>query len=503
MGFELIRLHHLEVLWDKDAAGKEYLTDQQRNEYLDFYFAQLKHLQLQALVDVKLTPQQTAALVKRYRERIEGVEIDNEVLIFQIFDEDVRYWKDVYQAVKQVAPDMPVQWTTHTNTGAFDRLSALGVKYDRVGAHAYMDSVEAIPSGKDYALAIADYATKVNKPPLITEWNWRFLTRMTPEARAKVYRPIFENVLRTKCMPIIYQFQFNDSLAMNPTGLKGIRHYEMINVSRRPKPEALEFVELIQRYSNPTAPTRQLRADYAAIELTDGKGAARIPLANQSGQTLKLKAIAESSPDVKVTVPATIELKAGEKSNLDVQIELAKGKDAPPGFYHVFVRLEGDGDFVRYAWAEARHAGAPKIDAKTSPDVAYGGDALAFDFNRPLVVVYPVEASVMELEAAWVLYQTLESATGRVVEIYQSNDLPDSRKQLGGIIWVGKGRAEKPTVTREGETLIVTGADEQQVTRAAMDLTLRYWPSAKDSAASKVGLVATSAGKGGVKTDLD
>src|SRR6185436_5393118 len=130
-----------EVLWDKDASGKEYVTEQQRTEYLDFYFAQLKHLQLKALVDVKLTPQQTAALVKRYRDGIEGVEVDNEVLIFQIFDEDAQYWKDVYKAVKDVAPDMPVHLTKHTNTGAFDRLNALGVKYDRVGAHAYMDSV--------------------------------------------------------------------------------------------------------------------------------------------------------------------------------------------------------------------------------------------------------------------------------------------------------------------------------------------------------------------------
>ena len=26
--------------------------------------------------------------------------------------------------------------------------------------------------------------------------------------------------------------------------------------------------------------------------------------------------------------------------------------DALPGFYHVFVRLEGDDNFVRYAWAD-------------------------------------------------------------------------------------------------------------------------------------------------------
>jgi hypothetical protein len=509
MGFELIRLHHVELLWDKDTGGKEYVTEQQRNEYLDFYFNELKHLGLKALLDIKVSPEETARFVKRYRDLIDGVEIDNEILIFQIYDADVQYWKDVYKAVKEVAPDMPVHLTTHTNTGAFDRLSQLGVPFDRVGAHAYMDSLEAINSGKNYGLAIADYATKVNKPPLITEWNWRFLTRMTPEARAKVYRPIFENLLMTRAIPIIYQFQFQDGLAMNPTGLKGIRHYEQLNLSRRPKPEAMEMVKLIQEYSDPNAPTRKLRADYAAVELKDGKGTARIPLVNQTDKTLKLKATVESSGDVKANAPATFEIKPGESPNLNVEIELANGKDALPGFYHVFVRLEGDDSFVRYAWAEARHAGAPKIDPHTSAEIVYSGDVLKFDFNRPIAVVYPVEASVMELEAAWVLYQTLESTTGRVVDIFQATDLPDDIKKRGGIIYVSKGKADKPTIMvapgskHAGEQLIVTGKTPEETTLAAMDLTLRYWKTAKDSGASKVGLAAEATGKGGVKTDLD
>ena len=62
---------------------------------------------------------------------------------------------------------------------------------------------------------------------------------------------------------------------------------------------------------------------------------------------------------------------------------------------------------------------------------------------------------------------------------------------------------DKPSIAREGDRLIVSGKDEQEVTRAAMDLTLRYWKTAKDSGASKVGLVAETAGKSGVKTDLD
>ncbi len=109
----------------------------------------------------------------------------------------------------------------------------------------------------------------------------------------------------------------------------------------------------------------------------------------------------------------------------------------------------------------------------------------------------------MELEAAWVIYQTLESATGRVVDIFQSNDLPEDVRRRGGMIWVGKGKADNPTIMRDGEQLIVTGKTPEQTTLAAMDLALRYWKTAKDSGASKVGLVAEATEKGGVKTDLD
>ena len=500
MGFELIRLHHVELLWDNDPSGKPYVSEQQRNDYLDFYFGELKHLGLKALLDIKVSPEETAKFVKKYRELIDGVEIDNEVLIFQIYDADVQYWKDVYKAVKEVAPDMPVHLTTHTNTGAFDRLNALGVPYDRIGAHAYMDSVEAINSGRDYGLAIADYATKANKPPLITEWNWRFLTRMTPQARAKVYPPIFENILKTKAIETIYQFQFNDSLAMNPTTLKGIRHYEQLNLSRRPKPEAMEMAKLIAKYSDPAGGARRISIDHPVVELKDRKGEAVFTITNTSDKPVNLT-LREEKPDSGfVGGPEGkfgVSLKPGESHKHRMGVQLTD--KAKPGFYHAFVRLEGDG-LIRYAWAECRMAGGPEINAKTSDKVTYSGDALKFDLNRPLAVVYPVEASVMDLEAAWVIYQTLESATGRVVDIYQSNDLP---AEIKNVIWVGKGKGDKPTVMREEDRLVVSGKTEQDVMAAAMDFTLRYWTTAKDSAASKVGLVAESTGKGGVKTDLD
>ncbi|MEA2734933.1 MAG: hypothetical protein QOE14_1384, partial [Humisphaera sp.] len=215
MGFESIRLHHLEEI-DK-------LPRAVQDEYLDFFFAELKHLGLTALLDVKLPPARVVELVKKYRPQIDGVEIDNEVLIFGINDADVPVWKETYKAVKEVAPDMPVWLTAHTNMGAFERVRKLGVPFDKVGQHAYMDSLDAIPSARSYSLAAANYASEIGKEPVITEWNWRFLTRMTPEARAEVYAPIFENVLKTRCMPLIYQFQFQESLAMTTKSLRGIR----------------------------------------------------------------------------------------------------------------------------------------------------------------------------------------------------------------------------------------------------------------------------------------
>ena len=51
MGFETIRLHHLEMLYDLD--------EKTRDEFLDFYLAELKHLGLTALLDVKLKPDTT------------------------------------------------------------------------------------------------------------------------------------------------------------------------------------------------------------------------------------------------------------------------------------------------------------------------------------------------------------------------------------------------------------------------------------------------------------
>jgi hypothetical protein len=510
MGFEISRLHHFELLWDKNPkTDRPYVDPVKRQEYLDFYFGELKNLGLKALLDIKISPEETAELVAHYKPQIEGVEIDNEIVLFMIPDNDVQYWKNVYAAVKQVAPEIPVHLTGHTNTGAFNRLIKLGVPFDKVGAHAYMDAIEAIPSARGYSLAVADYASELNKEPVITEWNWRFLTRMTFEERAKVYPPIFENVLKTRCMPTMYQFQFQDSLAMNPTTLKGMRRYEQILLSRRPKPEALEMMKLITKYGSANHPNRLVDIPIQDVEVgPDGRALLSFKITNTSGKPLQLSASVDHPQGMQATIDrsAQFELQPSDTAVVPVQVSLANGADAKCGFYHVFLRLEGPDNLLRYGWAIVRKPGAPTLDKQVNEGatVKYSDGALDFDFNRPLTVVYSKDCTPLELESAWTLFITLESATGREVEIYQ-DDKPGAKGGEGrGLILVGADQQSDPTVKLESnDRLIVTGKNSELVAQAAMDLTLRYWMHAKDSVARRVGLVEQPSGKSGVKTDLE
>jgi len=525
MGFELIRLHHLELIAP--------LGEQVKREYLDFFFGEMRRLKLRALLDAQMQPREIGEIVRRYRDVIDGVEIENEVLIFGINDGREKYWNAVYDAVKGVDPRIPVHLTGHTNAGAFERLSRLGVKFDRIGQHAYMDSLHAIPSSRGFSLAAANYGRKVGKPSAITEWNWRGLSRLTPEARAKVYPPIFENVLKTRSVPEIYQFQFNESLAMDPLILKGIRHYEPLWLSRRPKPEALELMRLIREYSLPSNPVRLVDVERGIVELdAQGRGTVSFRITNISRRPLNLRTSLETPANIRAQFDGVRQsLRLAPNASAVVSVHLAaqatQGSTDTrplPGFYHIFLRLEGDDGLLRYGWAEARLAGAPQLDqspnAVPNSNVRYGADTMSFDFNRPLAVVYGEDSPILDLETASALVNTLESATGRPVAIYHLPDLPADLKQSGTLILVGTSKTnalvaaalkesspEAGTAPRfitrvapnaqHGDWLVVVGATPEDAERAAMDLIIRYWKFAKDAAARRVPLVAKEIPQGG------
>lgn len=508
LGFELIRLHHLELIEGVEKA--------KQIEYLDFFFGEMRKLKLKSLIDARISAADTADLVKRYRDVIDGVEVDNEVLIFGVNDDAPAYWNRVYKAVKAVAPEIPVHLTAHTNTGVFDRLQKLGVQFDKIGMHAYTDGLDSMPNSRGFSLAAASYGRRVGKPPIITEWNWRFLTRMTPEERAKVYAPIFENVLKTRSMPVMYQFQFNETLAMNPKALKGIRHYEQIWLSRRPKPEAFVLSGLINKYGAPTHPNKLVNVDYTVVNLSEnGQGTAQFKITNTSGKNLNLKAALEFPANTKAgfqnAKDNNLRLKPNASTTVNVALQALPTDKSPkplPGFYHVFLRLEA-GDLLRYGWAEARLAGAPKMDTTEKTNVVYGDKVFDFNLNRPLAVVYGDKSPIQDVETASVLVNTIESATGRPVKIYELKDLPQNERSA--LILVGTAKTNrliaavdakipanvrnaKQFAARTGENsgedwLIFSGTDSLEAERAAMDWTIRFWKYAKDSAARRVGLV--------------
>ena len=354
MGFQTVRLHHLEMLYALEAP--------ERDAFLDFYFGQLKELGLTALIDVKLKPEQTAALVKKYRDQIDGVEVDNELLIFGTNDNEVEGWKETYKQVKEVAPDLPVHFTGQTNTGAFDRLTKLGVPFDRIGLHSYCDSLDAIQSTRDFALSDADYGSEIGKPPVITEWNWRFLTRMTPEDRAKVYPPIFENVFAARACPVFYQFQFQESLAMAPHTLRGIRHYDLLGLSRRPRPEALEFVDLIHKYGDPNLEQHRLRTRYQVVDASAAHDiSVSVTHTGKSGVD-EFSVSTEGLDGIEYAAPPLTSL--GRTSTGTVKVDAHLPPDAAPGFYQLFVRFGTDGQNCSYAWVEIRKPGAHPSSTK-------------------------------------------------------------------------------------------------------------------------------------------
>ncbi len=482
MGFSLVRLHHLELIGPIEKKVRE--------AYLDFLFGELRHLGLKAMLDVYAAPAQLEELLTRYGDAVDSVEIENETLIWGIQLDHVAEWKELAATVKRVAPHVKIFWTAQNNTGMFDRLAQLGVNSDHIDLHSYVDALDALPSARGWALALGDYATRVGKPATISEWNYRGLTRLSPEARAKVYPQIFENALGTRSIADFYEFQFQETMTPNPVSGRGniLRHYELFNLSRHPKLEAFEFRALMRRYLADDDPAKLLAAGYAETELNStGRGTATITLTNDSNRALALHATVEAPAELKLELngATSFSLAPGASKSLPVMLATVGTK---PGFYHGAIRLEGADGLLRYAPIEARLAGEPTFK---TPDHATA-DFLA----HVSAVVYGMQSPVIEVETAIALAQTLESATGRVIPFYQLDDLPPTARTTGNLIVVGTARTNALARETGKNLLVITGATPADTKTAGMDFILRYWPAAKDSAAGKVGLVRKTLPRG-------
>jgi hypothetical protein len=381
------------------------------------------------------------------------------------------------------------------------------VPFDRVGLHAYQHGPEWLETMGSRGLAMAAYAAGLGKAVTLGEFNWKGLTRLSPEDRRRAMATVYAAMLEPRSIPEFFQFHFQETLSVNPAIARvGIRHYETIALDRRPKPEALELMRLIRQYARADAPVRELSVSVADAVLT--RGSARVPVAitNMTSRRLTIDVVAQAFDGLatQLASPARIVLGPGERVQDTVALALPGG--ALPGTYHHFVEASYEGK-AAWGWGVAANPGAPSFEPQPvlgdRVDYPQGPDAVArFDWTgRPLGVAFGKDAPVLELEMAYLVANTLQAATGRPVWLSSTADLPDSLERRGALLLVGT-RSSNPLVGPVPESapghgvifvpgpdrLLLTGADARAAQAAATDLVLRYWRHAKDAAIRVTGM---------------
>ena len=497
MGFEWVRLHHLELLQEMDT--EEALA------FLDFYTGEARKLGLHVLVDTQGPADWVTLIASRYGDVIRRIEVENEVLIPGIGPGDAARWTMLYRAAKHADPDAQVFFTSAGNDGVFERLRTLGVPFDRVGLHAYKHGPEWKESLSSHALAAAGYARSRGRFVTLGEFNWKGLTRMSPEERRKEFAAVYEAMLAPRAIPELFQFQFQETFGVNPSIARrsGVRHYETISLDRRPKPEAYELMRLIREYARRDAPVRELSVTIPEARFVDGRVTVPFTIVNRSGRALSLHLEAMAFDAMDTRVASSTELSLGPGDSTRGTIALRLRPNARHGTYHHFLEVSYD-DKAAWGWGVAADPGAPQFE-KNSPlgeRVAYpqGADLVEkFDWSRPVAVAFGAKASALEMEMGYLVANTLQSATGRPVRLSSTADLPDSLVRAGDLILVGTSEsnpllssAAPQSVRGKGvvllrdrcagaQWLLLTGSTPKAVQAAATDFVLRYWKNAKDS----------------------
>jgi hypothetical protein len=503
MGFDVVRLHHLELLQQLPRA--EALA------FLDWYAQQARTLGLRILVDTEGPAEWVTTIASRYRDVLEGVEIENEILIGGVKPGLAERWASLYQAAKRGAPTLDAFLTTAGNHGQFERLRQLGTPFDRVGLHAYKHGANWKESFLSHALGTGGYASDLGLPATLGEFNWKDITRLSPEQRHREVAEIFESILKSRALPQVYQFQFHEMLAVSPSiSLNGGRHYEAVALDRRPKPEAQEWVRLIRAYGAPDAPVRELPVTVQEATFAAGRATATFTVENRTGRAVALTLAPQAFDGITASLqtPARVTLAPGATHTGRLAVRLAAG--AKPGTYHHFVRVAYEAVGTRapaktaWGWGVAANVGAPTFTAPVLAErVTYAGGAdlvRRIDWSRAVAVAWGEKASVLEVEMAFLVASTLQAATGRPVRVSAAADVPDSLARAATLVLVGT--SETHALVRQAaltpapsvgtvalhdagdgrQRLLLTGADKAAVQAAATDFVLRFWPQAKDAA---------------------
>ncbi len=506
MGFQAVRLHHLELL--------RALPRDEAFAFLDFFAGEARTLGLSLMMDTEGPADWVSAVVGRYRDIVTRVELENEILIGGIKPGDPARWSELYAAAKKASPSAQVFFTGAGNNAMFERLRGEGVPFDRVGLHSYKHGPQWKEAFASLTLGTGGYATSLGKAATLGEFDWKDLTKLTPEEKGTEFETIYRNVLAARAIPELIHFQFQEQAAFNTT-VSGTmsRHYEPVGMDRRPKPEALVTQRMIREYGPQDAPVVQLPIEIGEVRFTKGSlsGVADFTVTNRTGRPVRV-ALASRSFDGTVgelLSSANISLASRVTARGRLRVSLPEGSQA--GTYHHFLEATFD-RVTALGWGVVSNEGAPTF-ADTSvlgtSRVRYAqgpASVRRFPWTAPAIVVYGVKASVIELEEAFQLGNTLQAASGQSVRVISEASLTPTERAGSNLIVVGTTASNALVESAGIETtagigtiafkefgnlrgwLILTGADSKGVEASVVELVLRYWPNARDSSMRLVGM---------------
>jgi hypothetical protein len=521
MGLDLIRIHHFDAprfegSYLKSEAGAWML------EYLDFMVSTAEASGLKIFLDFRLSPEDAKMVAEKYGQTIRFFEMENETLLLGVRDEQPDRWTAVRNGIKEVDPKLPVFVTGGPNfQSLYERLDDLDVTVDAIGQHAYVDGRQVPENVKDSAIALGGYASRKGKIPLNSEYNWRFITRETEQQQADHFEEIYESFLSQRAVPILLQFQFNETFAVPPKNRGALRHYEVLRSDRTLKPQGKAYMEIIRRYAAADHPARVLEIEIPRMEISDGDTfTLPVTIRNLSDRELMLETKAllpagfsmdDSSKETK------LQLMPGQTQIIEREVKVEEG--LRPGFYHLFEEIRYDNE-IFFGWGHAANRKSPKLNLSRAPleGVRYVGGTQSLneiDLSDLNTVLFGADAHSLEVDWALYLYNSLRSSTGAPIQRF--SDLDDEVDELlgGNLLFIGNQRSntliqqiEKklkvdPQSISAGEgliqvidspfahgkkILIVSGKDPQGIQKAASDLLLRYWQYAKDAASFREGM---------------
>ncbi len=504
LGFSILRPHyvgHLRTM-DRDRAIA----------FLDWFFGEARQLGLTVLIDSEGDPEWMTLLVRRYGDIIHRFELENEILLRGFSSDDLARWQTQYQAIKAVKPDLPIHLTADGKMGVFERGRRLGLLTDAIGYHTYRHAYDKDPGWVEsqipVALSGASYASSRNMECLLTEFNWKGLTPLSPAARASAYRDIFTNILEPRAFAEFYQFQLQETLAPNPIiARSGIRHYEILHLDRRLKPEGDILLELIRRYAPADDAWQQLRIDPTPSAMMDTAGQAAFKLTNTTSAPLEVKLTPESYDGLTVQLAGSDHITLEPGGCVEVPVTLTLDNAAAPGVYHFFLCCDVGRKQV-FGWGWTAKGGTPPFEPKPvlttlveypqQPDIVE-----KFDYSRPTCIAFGSE--LVSMEMAYITFNTLRDATGYEFHLTNLDSIPDDIQNKGNLILVGlptdnariaalnlnipadKGLIHLAEHPDGRQWLVLTGQTKEAVTAAAMDFVLRYWQNVRNASINKLG----------------